>query len=278
MLKNNPLKAVLAVILIIGGMALYAGVNGKLTTFPQEIMGAVAVPFKQFTAQISNKVDMWRDKYLDIDRIVEENEALKKENQELMSKQIDYDKIKQENESYREFFGIKEENPDYEVTTASVIGRDGLEKFCSFTIDAGKKQGVEENDVVVSSTGVVGVVVETGPNYSRVSTILNPAVNVACFVSSTRDTGIVGGDSAYAMQGKTVIRYLPKNTQAKEGDIISTTGMGEVFPKDLIIGTIEKVEDDSSGNYCYAVVQPVCDIPEVKTVFIIKDYQYQEQQ
>lgn len=272
MFRRNPFKIIIAVIAVLAGMALYAGVNGKLTTFPQEILGAVAVPFKQTTAQISNKVSVWKDRNLNIDEIIAENEALKEENKELMQKQIDYDKIKLENEQYKEFLNIKKENPQYEIAAASVIGRDGLEKFYSFTIDVGENDGVEENDVVMSSVGVVGVVAETGPNYSRVFTILNPSVNVACFVSSTRDIGIVNGDSEYSGDGKTVIKYLPKNTKAKEGDIISTTGMGEIFPSDLIIGTIEKVETDSSGNYNYAIIDPVSEIAEVKSVFVIKNY------
>lgn len=272
MFKKNPFKIIIAVIAVLAGMALYAGVNGRLTTLPQELLGAVAVPFKQTTAQISNKFSVWKDRTINIDEIIAENEALKEENKELLQKQIDYDKIKIENEQYKEFFNIKEENPQYEIAKASVIGRDGLEKFYSFTIDVGENDDVEENDVVLSSVGVVGVVVETGPNYSRVSTVLNPSVNVACFVSSTRDTGIVNGDSEYSADGRTVIKYLPKNTQAKEGDIISTTGMGGVFPKDLIVGTVEKVETDSSGNYNYAIVKPISEIAEVKTVFVIKNH------
>ena len=272
MFKKNTFKIIAAVIIVLAGMALYAGVNGKLTTMPQEILGAISVPFKQATAQISGKFSIWKDRNINIDEIIAENEALKEENKKLMQNQIDYDKIKIENEQYKEFLEIKKENPEYEVAAASVIGRDGLEKFYSFTIDVGRNDGIEENDVVMSSVGVVGVVVETGPNYARVQTILNPSVNVACFVSSTRDTGIVNGSSEYSDEGKTLIKYLPKNTQAKEGDIISTTGMGEIFPEDLIIGTIEKVETDSSGNYNYAVVKPVSEIAEVKTVFVIKNY------
>ena len=272
MFKRNPFKIIIAVIVVLAGMALYAGVNGKLTTLPQELLGAAAVPFKQTTANIANKVSVWKDRNINIDEIIAENEALKEENKKLLQNQIDYDKIKIENEQYKEFLNIKEENPQYEIAAASVIGRDGLEKFYSFTIDAGRNAGVEENDVVLSSVGVVGVVVETGPNYARVSTILNPSVSVACFVSSTRDTGIVNGNSEYSSDGKTVIKYLPKNTQAKPGDIISTSGMGEIFPKDLIIGTIETVETDSSGNYNYAVINPISDIAEVKTVFVIKNY------
>lgn len=271
-MKNNPFKVLIAVIAVLIGMALYAGVNGKLTTWPQEIMGALSVPFRSATAQISGKVSVWRDKYIDIDQVIAENEKLRQENQQLMQKQIDYDKIKIENEQYKQFLEIKEENPEYEIAAASVIGRDGMDKFYSFTIDAGREDGIEENDVVLSSIGVVGVVVETGPNFSRVSTILSPSVSVASFVSSTRDTGVVCGDSRYSNQGKTVIKYLPKNTKAQVGDIISTTGMGEVFPKDLLVGTIEEITTDSSGNYSYAVVKPVSEIAEVKTVFIIKSY------
>ncbi|MBQ6897133.1 MAG: rod shape-determining protein MreC [Oscillospiraceae bacterium] len=271
-MKNNPFKIVIAVIAVLVGMALYAGVNGRLMTLPQEIMGAVSVPFRSVTAQVSNKFSVWKDRTVNIDQIIEENEQLRKENQELKQKQIDYDKIKIENEKYKEFLEIKEENPEYEIAAASVIGRDGMEKFYSFTIDAGEDDGIEVNDVVMSSIGVVGVVVETGPNFSRVSTILSPSVSVASFVSSTRDTGVVCGDSRYSSSGKTLIRYLPKNTDAEIGDIISTTGMGEVFPKDLLVGTIEEIITDTSGNYSYAVVKPASEISEVKTVFIIKSY------
>lgn len=271
-MRNNPFKVVIAVIAVLVGMALYAGVNGRLMTLPQEVLGAVSVPFRSVTAQISQKVSVFKDRTINIDQIIEENEQLKKENQELKQKQIDYDKIKIENEQYKKFLEIKEENPEYEIAAASVIGRDGMDKFWSFTIDAGEKDGIEENDVVMSSIGVVGVVVETGPNFSKVSTILSPSVSAASFVSSTRDTGVVCGDSRYSSKGKTLIKYLPKNTQAEIGDIISTTGMGEVFPKDLLIGTIEEIITDTSGNYSYAVVKPASDVAEVKTVFIIKSY------
>ena len=272
MFKNNTFKIIAGIVAVLVGMALYAGVNGKLTTFPQELLGAATVPFKQVTAKISQKVSVWQDRTLNIDEIIAENERLKQENQELKRKQIDYDKIKIENEQYEKFLDIKEENPEYEIVSASVIGRDGLDKFYSFTIDVGEKDDVEVNDVVLSSLGIVGVVVETGPNFSRVSTILSPSVNVACFVSSTRDTGVVCGDSLYSKDGSTVIKYLPKNTKAKEGDIISTTGLGEVFPKDLLVGTIESVHTDSSGNYNYAIVKPASEIADVKTVFVIKNY------
>ena len=77
MFKKNTFKVIAAVIIVLAGMALYAGVNGKLTTLPQEILGAVSVPFKQATAQISNKFSVWKDRNINIDEIIAENEALK---------------------------------------------------------------------------------------------------------------------------------------------------------------------------------------------------------
>ena len=86
MFKKNPFKIIIAVIAVLAGMALYAGVNGRLTTLPQELLGAVAVPFKQTTAQISNKFSVWKDRTINIDEIIAENEALKEENKELLQK------------------------------------------------------------------------------------------------------------------------------------------------------------------------------------------------
>ena len=68
------------------------------------------------------------------------------------------------------------------------------------------------------------------------------------------------------------MNYLPKTTLVKAGDIVSTTGYGTVFPKDLIIGTVETVDIEASGNSCYATVKPAANITDVKIVFVITDF------
>lgn len=270
--QNNPFKILIAIVVVIVGMAIYAGVNGNLATVPQEIMGAIAVPIKRVTASISAKIALWQDKYLDIDQVVAENETLKQELSELQKKQIDYDRMKLENEQYEKFLQIKKEHDNYEIVSGAVIGRDGMDKFFSFTIDQGEKAGINKNDVVLSAEGVVGVVVETGPNFARVSTILNPAVSIASFASSTRDTGVVVGNSEYTNQLKCTMSHLPKNTKAEVGDIVSTTGLGGIFPKDLVIGIIESIDVEPAGNSKFAVIEPAADISEVKMVFVITGY------
>ena len=190
----------------------------------------------------------------------------------MRSKQVEYDRIALENKEYKELLNIVDDISQYETVGANVIGRDGMDKFYSFTIDKGDKQGIEVNDVVISADGVVGVVVETGPNFAKVSTILSPAVSVGCFAGSERDVGIVTGSYDLSENDVCIFNYLPKDTLVKAGDIVSTTGYGSVFPKDLIIGTVETVEIEASGNSKYATVRPAADITDVKIVFVITDF------
>ena len=79
----------------------------------------------------------------------------------MRSKQVDYDRMALENKEYKELLGIIDDISQYSTVDANVIGRDGMDKFYSFTIDKGDRHGIGVNDVVMTADGVVGVVVET---------------------------------------------------------------------------------------------------------------------
>ncbi len=271
-IQSKIIKALLVALLLMSGIMAYAASTGQLTTLPQNIMGALAVPFQKATSSIGNKIDAWTDRSLNIDSIIEENEQLKKELAIMRSRQIEYDRIALENKEYKELLKITDDIQQFDTLGASVIGRDGMDKFYSFTIDKGTKHGVEVNDAVISADGLVGMVVETGSNFAKVSTILSPAVNVGCIAGGERDVGISSGSYDLSRGEMCVMNYLPKDTKVKAGDIVSTTGYGTVFPKDLIIGTVESVDIEDSGNSKYATVKPAADIDDVKIVFVITDF------
>ena len=271
-IQSKIIKALLAALLVMAGIMAYAASTGQLTTLPQNIAGAAAVPFQKFTAVIGNKLEVWSDRNLNIDNIIRENEKLKKDLAIMRSKQIEYDRMAMENKEYKELLGIIDDISQFSTVDANVIGRDGMDKFYSFTIDKGDKHGIGVNDVVMTADGVVGVVVETGPNFARVSTILSPAVSVGCIAGGERDVGIVTGSYDLSESNICTMHYLPKDTKVKAGDIVSTTGYGSVFPKDLIVGTVESVDIDSAGNSKVAAVKPAADLTGVKIVFVITDF------
>lgn len=271
-LNSKVLKALIFALLFFVGVMAYAASTGQMIDIAQNVLGTISVPFQRINSAIAGNFQAWSDKNLNINNIIDENARLKEELEELRKKQVSYDRIKLQNEEYKNLLGIHDNIDSYNIVSANVIGRDGIDSFYSFTIDCGSSDGIEINDVVFSSEGVIGVVVETGYGFSKVSTILSPSVSVGCFAGEKLDVGIVTGNYDLRNNQYCLAEFLPKDTECKPGDIVSTSGYGTVFPKDFIIGTIEDVFIDSSGNYMSATVKPAADISGVKIVSVITDF------
>ena len=265
-------KVLLVVLVLMAGVMTYAAANGRLTAAPQELLGAAMVPLQRVTAAVSSAVEGFVDKYVRIDQIIAENEELTAENAELREQLVDYELIKREVEQLREAWEIKEEFPERQIVNANVIGRDPLEKYYAFTIDKGSRHGIEVKDCVITAAGIVGRVVEVGPNYAKVATILDPSVSVGCMVSRTGDIGLVGGDGGLAMDKTCAMTLLPRDTLAAAGDEVITTGEGGVFPKQLAVGTVKDIYLEKSGKSMVAVIEPYEDIESVRTVMVITEF------
>ena len=118
---------------------------------------------------------------------------------------------------------------------------------------------------------LVGMVLDSTYTSAKVVTILNPALNVACMVSRTRDNGLVTGSDVLASEGLCLMNNLPRSTQATVGDEVITTGMGEVFPEGLLVGRVTEIANDATGQSMQAKIQPGEDISAVKQVLVLLD-------
>jgi rod shape-determining protein MreC len=266
-------KILLGIAVFLIGLMAYAGANGRLTAAPQELLSVAVTPLQRVAATVSGSVSSLWEKYTCIDAITEENEALRAENTELKKQLVEYDRLKAENEAYRDLAKIQEENPEVTYVSAFVIGRDNTDEFGGFTVDKGTVHGIERGDTVISDDGyLVGTVVEANLTSCRVLTILHPSFNAAGVISRTRDNGILTGDSSYAQDGLCTFTNLPRDTLAALGDEIITTGLGGVYPPDILVGTIASLEAEASGKSTIAVIKPGVDARSVKHVFVITDY------
>lgn len=271
-IKSWRFKALVAAAVVLVAFMLRAAYTGGLGTVASKTLGVLVSPLQKVSGMISDSATGFFQKYLQAGKTQEENEELRKENRELREKLVDYETIKQQNEQYKEFLSIKERNNDFEFEPASVIGRDPNARFYSFTIDVGSLDGVEVRDPVITSDGLVGMVYEVGPTYAKVHTILDVSLDVGAFNPRTKDTGIVTGTVELAQNGNCRMEYLDRDSQAQEGDIIVTSGISGIFPKDLTIGTIRSIAPEDHGMSLYAVIEPAADIREIKDVFVIKSF------
>ena len=280
--EENPLKdffdtwkfrILVGIAVFLVGIMAYAGANGRLTAAPQELLSVVAAPFQKAAAVVSgNAAALW-EKYTNIDAVMEENETLRTENAELRRQMVDYDRIKAENEAYKALKTIQSQRPEMSFLSGFVIGRDPLDSFWGFTLDRGTLDGVAVDDAVISDEGyLLGMVVEAESTSCKVMTILHPNFNAAAVVSRTRDNGIVTGSSDDAADGLCVLTNLARNTLTKKNDQVVTTGLGGVFPPDVLVGVVQELVPEVSGKSTIAVVKPGADPRTVRHAFIITDF------
>ena len=266
-------KILVGIAVFLAAIMAYAGANGRLTAAPQEILSVAVAPFQRAAAAVSNGVSSLWEKYTNIDAILEENEKLTTENAELRGQMVDYDKLKAENEAYKALTNIQEQHPEMSYVSSFVIGRDPLDSFYGFTLDKGSLDGVEANDAITSDEGyLLGVVTEVDLTSCKVMTILHPSFNAAGVVSRTRDNGIITGSADYATEGLCILSNLSRSTLTKANDQVITTGLGGVFPPDVLVGVVQELVPEASGKSTIAVIKPGADPRTVKHVFIITNY------
>lgn len=266
-------KILVAVAVFLVGIMAYAGANGRLTAAPQELLGVILTPFQKAAAVVSGGVGTVWEKYTSIDKVMEQNEQLETENAELRQQMVDYDRIKAENDAYKALARIQNTNSEASYVSAFVIGRDPLDEFGGFTLDQGSTDGVAVNDAIISDRGyLLGVVVEVDATSCKVMTILHPSFNAAGVISRTRENGIITGSADYAADGQCVLTNLDRATEARKGNQVITTGLGGVFPANLLVGTVQEVVPEQSGKSSSAVILPGADPRTVKHVFIITEY------
>lgn len=181
------------------------------------------------------------------------------------------DEVKAENERLLALFNESEKYPEFSYEYAKVIVRSVDDYSATFTLNKGSVDGIKENMVVISSGGLAGKIVETTDDTSILLAITDSRCGVPALSEASRDMGIVSGVSdAGTTAGYCIMTDLPTNAIIKPGDTVITSGMGEVFPKGIKVGTITEV---SNGNLnqlnSSAKLSPAVDFDHLESVLII---------
>ena len=267
--KSTTVKAFLVVVLVLVLLALFT--SNSTTSFISSAVNDLTYGFSKVSAAAtSDNVDN-----KSLDELKEENEKLKEENQELREQIVDYYNTKVENTRLWKFYELKKSNPEYTIVPSTVLRRDPNSDFYSFIIDKGSSSQVKVNDPVVNESGLVGYISEVDDNTSKVVTILSPQTSVSCIDSSSRDSGVVTGNSKFGVLGEAIFTKLKATHKVKKDDIITTTGISGMYPKDIIVGKVLETSYDKFDTSFYAIIKPYFDIQKITDVAVITDFTYQ---
>jgi len=136
------------------------------------------------------------------------------------------------------------------------------------TLNAGAKSGVTPDMGVINSLGVVGITDNVSANYSTVISILNTKSQINAKIKNSDHFGslIWNGKSTGFVQ----LVDVPRLATVKKGDTIVTGGQSVIFPENIGIGTIDKLETDSETHYYTITVKLFNDMTNLGHVYIIK--------
>lgn len=210
---------------------------------------------------------------------------LKKENDGLLAQNLtltrELSELKEQLVEYRNKEALQNDSlvnsirSGYNYLTANVINN-SLNSVNNFiTLNKGSNDGVRSEMGVFSSDGIVGVVYQVSANRALVIPLLNTKSSVSCRVRGSESFCSLswdGGDPRYSN-----LIDLPRYAQFETGDTVVTSGFSSIFPGDLPVGTVEKIEDSADGMFYTVRVKLFVDFSSLTSVFLVGNDDYTEQ-
>ncbi|EKY22276.1 rod shape-determining protein MreC [Clostridium celatum] len=269
----KPFKNKLAVTIVVLSVAFLGVIMFSLKKDSNSIssgVGTIISPLQRIIYSVNDKLKNSFDFFVNFKNVKEENDALISENAELENKLVEYNRLKEENDKLREILNYANANKNYDYLGCNIIGYSGGNISNGYLIDKGTKDGVEKDMVIISSQGLVGKITRSEENFSIMQTILNENIAVAAMVESTREsTGIIKGIGDGKNRNLISLTNLPIDSEIKEGDVILTSGLGRMYPKEIRIGEVISVETDNVKVMKSAVVKPYVDFNKLEELVII---------
>lgn len=270
--KGTTFKVLLTVcIVLLSAMILATAVSDGTSPFTKG-MGIVVKPLQSAASYIAEKLEGFTGGFISSKSYQDRVGELENQVAQYQKQLVDYEKMKKQLEAYEEFLDVREKNPDFKWVNSTVIGRDSADMFGSFTINKGSKDGIKVNDAVIYSEYLIGVVTEVEPTTAVVRSIFDPSVKVAAYEVRTGELGYITSSYEKAVNGICTLSGLDKTTAVSKGGIVCTSGTGGVFPKDLIIGTVESVEQSDTENTAFAQLKPAVNSKDIHDCFVITEF------
>jgi len=251
-------------------MALSTMQKNRASIF-ENAFNTVFTPVQKFVTNISDGVGGFFGFLFEMNDYKQVNDELTKKVADLEQNYRSAEDYQAENERLRALLELKTGvYADYESTGAKIIGWSSDNWYNTYTIDKGSMDGIQPQDTVVTELGLVGQVQEVGLNWARVTTIVDASSTVGACVVRTGDVAMVDGDVEYGKDGLCRLNFVNKQAEIVVGDMLETSGLGNVFAPGIHIGRVKEVHADSTGVNQYAVVEPAVDFEKTRYVLVLK--------
>ena len=268
--KSIPPKYILLILTMVCLLLIGASVAFEEVLTPLRfITGVTITPMQKGINAVGNWVTDKIDMLADIRDLQAENEELRtqldayqSENKMIMSDTNELNDL-------RKLYELDSRYPDYEKVAANVISKDSGNWFDTFILDKGSNAGIQVGCNVMAGNGLVGIVTEVGPNYSKVRAIIDDNSNVSAMFLTDSSICSVQGDEKYMDEGYIRVEYIDKSANISEGDELVTSNISDKFLPGITIGYVQNLTLDSNNLTMSADLVPAVDFDNIQTVLVV---------
>lgn len=162
----------------------------------------------------------------------------------------------------------------YQYKVARVVGNMLFSKSHYLTLDIGKKDGIDLDMGVLSSRGVVGVIVAVGTSYAKVLPLTNKSFHLNCRVAGSPYAGTLSWDGvAYS---HTLLTNLPKHAEFQVGDSVVTSSYSSIFPEGVLVGMVEREGVSPNDHFRALQIRLATAFEDLKYVYVIQNFERSE--
>lgn len=243
------------------GLLAFSTFNPQTTDVVRTVTYDLTAPVLNMVSAPIHRASAFVQEVSGLTQLQAENERLKQENLKLTEWYQRAVTLETENTYLKDMLNLAPE-PNARYVSARVLSDSSSSFVKTLLVTAGKAHGVNKNQAVLSTNGLVGRITETGQKTARVLLITDINSRVPVLLENSRQHAVLAGQN----NEMPILTYLPANTPIENGTRIITSGYGGIFPMGLPVGRIVK---DNSG---IAKVQLFADFSHLTHVRIADIY------
>lgn len=268
--KSHSKIFVLLFVIVSVALCIFLSARGRFEpSASSQTVSLILSPFQKITSWFGSRFSVAYSAIQELSTLHEENERLRAEVEQLRAENLQAVEFAAENDRLRAMVGYQQSATQFDLVAARVIGYESQAWSHMITIDRGTRHGIKDQMAVVTPSGLVGHVTEAGFDSSKVQLLIDSRSSVGAMIQrpTSRVVGIVEGDPSNPTKPRMV--NIPKDSDMNEGDLVITSGFGGVYPKGIIIGTIEEIHPDTGGLLKYGLINTSVDFQRLEDVAVI---------
>ena len=218
---------------------------------------------------IQNKINENKEK----NNIYEKYEDLKQKYESIDFNESRIDELEKEINDLKGLLQINDTLSEYDKINASVVNRNIGYWYDTITIDKGSSSGITKDMAVITNEGLIGKILSTSNFYSTVRLLTSDELGqkISIKIKTSEDKYVYGLLSGYNKENKCfIIEGISENVDIPEGSIVTTTGMSNIFPSGILIGTVKGNKKDNFDLTMLVEVDSSTNLEDINYVSVLK--------